>query len=206
MSLGSSSKKPSAISILLISPSIHPRCSALRLSFKCFSSCSLRVRRFSRVVMAESLARGLCLGRGRLEGILKRRLIAQYAGQTWGRPICVTSSNARQAWIDCNETRVLSLMFAAEVNSGTGSKKIAHMRSLTDSRQSYSASRRHRFPECRTRLTGLARPACASVDHEVRSAIGSRAARPHRRSQNETKTVAPILSVAGEQPHALASR
>jgi hypothetical protein len=56
-------------------------------------------------------------GRGRLEGILKRPLIARYAGPN--NAIHATCGHARPVLIRRNETRALSFTSAAEVNSGT---------------------------------------------------------------------------------------
>jgi hypothetical protein len=67
--------------------SIHSRALHSKFPFDCCSSCSLRVRRLSRVVM-EGHAR--CWGRGRPEGILERPLVAQYAGRLGA--ICATCS------------------------------------------------------------------------------------------------------------------
>jgi hypothetical protein len=47
-----------------------------------------------------------------------RPLIAQYAGWIWGANLR-DCGHARLVWIGRNETRVLSLMSVAEVNSGT---------------------------------------------------------------------------------------
>lgn len=55
-------------------------------------------------------------GRGRLEGRLRRPLIAQYSGGT--SAICATSSYAMPVVIGRNETRQLSLPVKLDVRSG----------------------------------------------------------------------------------------